>query len=608
MTFTEAAREVLEQCGHPLHYKEITEIAIEKNLLSHVGKSPEVTMGARLAATLKKGGDETPLIRVKPGVFALRDWDEETIKKGLEIKRSAPRRKKKESDDEPEGSNEGDASASPKRRSRRRRKDRDEEDDKADASDDDVGASEAPAVVVEEVFVDESDVAPAEPNRAELDGAELDGGERDGAAVTAAATDPKAAAPGDDDDDHEGASEDAPRRRPRARRGRRRDDDVDPEPQTPDEAKRAEIAAAGSEIFAEEDDDDQPILRAQDDEGGDGQGEEGGRRRRRRRRRRGSRKSDPGGLEGGQLPAYTAKPVDGDEPHPPRGPQVIEVSRQNLPAFDGLAGTDLADAIALTLESFDRTVGAVSLRQIAETAQRHGKLDGDLQLAQSHIAAAVRADNARRRSRGQRPRFRTAGGRIGLTDWVLDGDLARYEREVMQALGRYRQAAQKAIARKCAELPGHAFVELVFMVLERVGAKGLQAVKFPGASGAEVHLAGTLYAPAATTSGRVGYGTGLPLAVVIRKDGRDVGRERVTELRGSAHHYGDAKMGWIVTAGQALSGAKEECGSEGGVMPVTLLDGYGLAQLCADYGVGVLRAEHPVSVPDVDLFEALRSS
>src|SRR6185295_4793611 len=57
---------------------------IEKNLLSHVGKSPEVTMGARLAATLKKDSADNPLVRVKPGVFALREWDDKTIKAGLE--------------------------------------------------------------------------------------------------------------------------------------------------------------------------------------------------------------------------------------------------------------------------------------------------------------------------------------------------------------------------------------------------------------------------------------------------------------------------------------------------------------------------------------------
>ena len=56
MTFTEAAEEVLRIAGKPLHYKEITELAIEKNLLSHVGKSPEVTMGSRLAALIKKRG------------------------------------------------------------------------------------------------------------------------------------------------------------------------------------------------------------------------------------------------------------------------------------------------------------------------------------------------------------------------------------------------------------------------------------------------------------------------------------------------------------------------------------------------------------------------
>ena len=68
MTFTDAAAEDLRLVGRPLHYKEITDIAIEKNLLSHVGKSPEVTMGARLAAMLKKDSPENPLVRVKPGV------------------------------------------------------------------------------------------------------------------------------------------------------------------------------------------------------------------------------------------------------------------------------------------------------------------------------------------------------------------------------------------------------------------------------------------------------------------------------------------------------------------------------------------------------------
>lgn len=73
MTFTEAALEVLKSAGKPLHYKKITEIAIERNLLSHVGKTPEVTMSARLATMVKMGRGNAPITKVRPGVFTIRD-------------------------------------------------------------------------------------------------------------------------------------------------------------------------------------------------------------------------------------------------------------------------------------------------------------------------------------------------------------------------------------------------------------------------------------------------------------------------------------------------------------------------------------------------------
>ena len=84
MTFTDAAAQVLRLVGKPLHYKEITDVAIERNLLSHVGKNPEVTMGARLAALVKKGDKDNPLVRIKPGVFALREWDRSVIERAVE--------------------------------------------------------------------------------------------------------------------------------------------------------------------------------------------------------------------------------------------------------------------------------------------------------------------------------------------------------------------------------------------------------------------------------------------------------------------------------------------------------------------------------------------
>ncbi|MDP8999446.1 MAG: winged helix-turn-helix domain-containing protein, partial [Myxococcota bacterium] len=82
MTFIEAAAEVLRHAGKPLHYKEITELAITKNLLSHVGKTPEVTMSHRLTAAIKKDDKDIPIVKVKPGVFALREWEDKKGRKG----------------------------------------------------------------------------------------------------------------------------------------------------------------------------------------------------------------------------------------------------------------------------------------------------------------------------------------------------------------------------------------------------------------------------------------------------------------------------------------------------------------------------------------------
>src|SRR6185295_17211085 len=113
MTFTEAAAQVLRLVGKPLHYKEITDVAIEKNLLSHVGKSPEVTMGARLAALVKKGEKDNPLVRVKPGVFALREWDPATVEKGLKDRTPALERLAAQHPEEAEGELDSSAQATP---------------------------------------------------------------------------------------------------------------------------------------------------------------------------------------------------------------------------------------------------------------------------------------------------------------------------------------------------------------------------------------------------------------------------------------------------------------------------------------------------------------
>lgn len=84
MTFTEAAVEVLRREGTPLHFKKIAEIAIRENLLDHVGKIPEETMGGQLAAHCRLPRLERRLVAVQPATFALVEWGLEEDPAGLE--------------------------------------------------------------------------------------------------------------------------------------------------------------------------------------------------------------------------------------------------------------------------------------------------------------------------------------------------------------------------------------------------------------------------------------------------------------------------------------------------------------------------------------------
>ncbi|MHB9004638.1 MAG: restriction endonuclease [Coriobacteriia bacterium] len=251
----------------------------------------------------------------------------------------------------------------------------------------------------------------------------------------------------------------------------------------------------------------------------------------------------------------------------------------------------------MVLGAADRASGPVSLRQLAETAQRRGRVTGDLQQLQSQIAVAVRADNLRRIAAGQRPRFRFVGGRVALTDWLLNSDLTRLEQEAISAVERYRDAARKAFVRKLQELPGHAFVELTLLVLERIGFQNVRAVRRAGIPGQEAHF---------TAVHDTGAGF-VQSALVVRRDGREIGRERVTELRGAFHHYGPATVGWLVTAGAVLSGAREEAAATNAAA-VVLYDGFGIARLCERHDIAVMRATMPICIPDLDVLEALRSS
>ncbi len=528
MTFIEAAAEVLRQAGKPLHYKEITELAITGNLLSHVGKTPEVTMSHRLTAAIKKDDKDVPIVKVKPGVFALREWQD--------------------------------------------RKDGGSPSEAAEASGD--GAAHDDRTM--EVNALEIEAA--------MRGSSGDEGDDDGPVLQ----EPETAISGED-------------------------------------ALRADLAASGADFFDDEDDDDQPILAPTTQPGLGPPVAEGGRRRRRRRRRGRGGQGEAGSAPAGQNERSSAPRIDaatsstsvistetdpsmearegGASPRPVvRDRQQIMAGGQptgiDVPLGEGdeLAGRDLADAASIVLSSFDRNAGPAPVRAVVDALMRRGRLQGEPIIAAAQVGACLRADNLRRSANGQRPRFRFAGGgRVGLTDWALGGELPRLEQEVVAAVERYREASRRAMLRRLQELPGHALIELALVGLERAGMTNVKAVRRSGSPGGESHF----------TAAHKTTGDTIVTALVIRKDGREIGRERVTDLRGALHHYGPATAGWLITTGQVLSGAREEATAPGAA-PVALFDGVGLCRLLEDVDVGVIKTRFAIALADTELLEMLR--
>lgn len=71
MDFKAAAREVLKEMGHPLHYSDITEIALESGYLRSAGRTPHNTMRARLSVDVRDN-PESPFFQSAPGVYGLK--------------------------------------------------------------------------------------------------------------------------------------------------------------------------------------------------------------------------------------------------------------------------------------------------------------------------------------------------------------------------------------------------------------------------------------------------------------------------------------------------------------------------------------------------------
>ena len=73
LDFKAAARLVLEEAGHPLHYTDITELALESGYLTSRGRTPHNTMRARLSVDVRDN-PESLFVQTAPGVYGLKGY------------------------------------------------------------------------------------------------------------------------------------------------------------------------------------------------------------------------------------------------------------------------------------------------------------------------------------------------------------------------------------------------------------------------------------------------------------------------------------------------------------------------------------------------------
>jgi hypothetical protein len=213
------------------------------------------------------------------------------------------------------------------------------------------------------------------------------------------------------------------------------------------------------------------------------------------------------------------------------------------------------------------------------------------------MADVVRGEVIRARAERRRPRFVMHGRAVSATDWGLDPEVVRLEKEIWTLAGRYKEAFARSFGERLQALPPRAIGEFFTLLLSQMGFEEIQPIRRQGAHNQEMHFA----AIARSATGDI------PTAIIVRRDGRDIGRERVIDLRGALHHYADAQAGLLATTGQVMSGAREEARVPNAA-PVNLLDGAAIARLAAQNGAGVVFQELRLPALDADLFDSLTAS
>ena len=69
--FREAAITVLTQQGQPMHYKDITRLALEQGILETDGATPDASMNTQIITDIKKNGTAASFIKTAPSTYAI---------------------------------------------------------------------------------------------------------------------------------------------------------------------------------------------------------------------------------------------------------------------------------------------------------------------------------------------------------------------------------------------------------------------------------------------------------------------------------------------------------------------------------------------------------
>ena len=587
MTFLEAALEILRHEGKPLHYKELTEHALGKKLLTFVGRTPEVTMQTQLTAAVKKAPGN-PFVRTKPGFFGLLRYPEvSAAERAAYAKADAPAGANGTAEAKPEreraagggGGGGGGGSEDRGRRRRRRGRGRGESEPVAGAGSAGMGAAAGI----------EADTDSDEP----LHAAGLSPEARAAAlAETGVLEGDVDEATADEEDDESMEDEEI------AATGEAGDEATD---------EAADDDEAGDEGGAAEGTAEEGAPGAGTDEARAGGGDlAGGRRRRRRRRRgRGGEPATGGGFgDRPQQPqAAAGAPVSGDAPEMSdagpgaglTGDSTLAPSPGGEDAGAGSGGGEghgprrimtPVDA-ALEILRGQAPGRGVHVRQIADGATRRRLVHGEPNEAWRVMRTALAAEPRERLRAGLRPRVRAAGaGLYALARRPPDAELERAEQVFGEARRALRERTAAALERRIAELPASAFEALARVLLQREGFGPATFVK---------RVEGTIYVEALRGRGP----RSSKCLAGFRFGPSSAGRRAIGELRVGIKARGQDE-GLLMLAGRLAEDAVAEWKQPG--PPIEIADGPAMAETCIRHGVGIINAMVSVDFVDADFF------